>query len=531
MPRAYIEGLDDALSFESLPSFDGGQNSFSRPDAIAPNQAAELVNWDISQHGILTTRRGRNEVTSGPISVEGEAVRALYYFDKPGLKQLVAAHNGRIWTWSSGPTWTQLGSPTFDKTLDIRFAPGLEKMFILVPGVELYQWDGTTMTTLSAAPKGVTMCYHTNAVFIGGATGYPDQLARSDFLDASVWNGLWSIQVGAGEGDPIVAIVSYEGNNIVVFKRNSIWLVTAMPQARSAAEWQVTRIHDAIGCVAARTAIQVGQDVWFLADDGVRSLQRTAATLQQEIAMPTISGPIQDLINRINWPLAPRSCAIHYNNRYMLSVPLDDAIETATGNNTTLVYNTLRQAWQGSWLKWEPTAFTPTFFSNIKELCFGSRSGRVWRWRDQTSELTETPEDYEDVMTPIETKLVTRSFSFNDPVARKKPFSVEIEFYRSLEAASLWIQRDLGSEEVVALNFASATPTLKLPFTLTAKLGTKTTRRVTIDLYRFDSFKQAQFILRAPKGKIALRHFIVSAYEDALDYETYGVVPESIYQT
>ncbi len=116
-----------------------------------------------------------------------------------------------------------------------------------------------------------------------------------------------------------------------------------------AVRFPVNAIHHRIGCAAARTAVQVGSDVWFLSADGVRSVQRTRATMQQEVG-DTLSLPIHDLIERINPAAVGTSCAVCWANRYLLAVPLDGA----SAPNAVLVCDTLTQTWTGQWLGWRP---------------------------------------------------------------------------------------------------------------------------------------------------------------------------------
>jgi len=74
--------------------------------------------------------------------------------------------------------------------------------------------------------------------------------------------------------------------------------------------------------VASRTVTQVGDDIWFLAQDGVRSLARTEQDkIRGQKGVP-LSWSLKDTIGNINWQYVDKSCAVFWKNMYICAVPI-----------------------------------------------------------------------------------------------------------------------------------------------------------------------------------------------------------------
>jgi hypothetical protein len=139
--------------------------------------------------------------------------------------------------------------------------------------------SGATATaTASPPPQGLqTIVNAGNRLFGIGTEQNRNTLYASDILDPSVWDLTNSVVVNGDDGDEITAIVPYFENRIIVFKRRRIFQITIPPNMTSAADWTISIISNNIGCVAGASAIQVNSDIFFLSDDGIRSLIRSAS--------------------------------------------------------------------------------------------------------------------------------------------------------------------------------------------------------------------------------------------------------------
>ena len=162
--------------------------------------------------------------------------------------------------------------------------------------------------------------------------------------------------MGDGDGDPIVALYSMQDSNLAVFKANSIWLVntpatadtTQFPAGATSALVDVESVAFGVGCVGKRALCGVANDVFFMAQDGIRSLQRMQAAAGQWQLSAPISQPVQKYIEQINPASQSGIVATSYKEFVFFAIPLG----TSTVNNATLVYNTRLGSWLGCWVNW-----------------------------------------------------------------------------------------------------------------------------------------------------------------------------------
>lgn len=177
-----------------------------------------------------------------------------------------------------------------------------------------------------------------------------DTVSVGNFLDWTDWDAADAFTINNGSNDHIVGISPWTLNEFLVFMRNSIFYVSVGDDryatgAPLSSNSYVRTLATDIGCSAKKSVVQAGGGVFFLSDNGVYFLQPQPASTDSmkllTMADP-ISAPIDDVIQRINRDYAYRSVATYWNNRYYLSVPLDDS----TVNNTVLVYNFILKSWE-----------------------------------------------------------------------------------------------------------------------------------------------------------------------------------------
>ncbi|SVE16031.1 uncharacterized protein METZ01_LOCUS468885, partial [marine metagenome] len=114
-----------------------------------------------------------------------------------------------------------------------------------------------------------------------------------------------------GLGDPITGLASWVGFNVVVFCKNSCYVIdtnpvpaTASPTAPAASTFSIRTISTSSGCLSHGSIAQVGEDLYYLSRTGVRSIRRTMEENMIASDVGIISYPIQDVIDSINWTQA-----------------------------------------------------------------------------------------------------------------------------------------------------------------------------------------------------------------------------------
>jgi hypothetical protein len=215
-----------------------------------------------------------------------------------------------------------------------------------------------------------------------------------------------------GLGDPITGLATWVGFNVVVFCKNSCYVVdtnpvpaTASPTIPAASTFSIRTISTSSGCLSHGSITQVGEDLYYLSRTGIRSIRRTMEENMIASDVGIISYPIQDVIDSINWAKADIATGIWWRGRYLLSVPTG----ASTTNDTTIVYNTNTQSWMGVWRGdvtiasgvessyINPTDYAVTQFTGGKPFLISlDKIGNPLQFRDFVEDINVVDTDYQD---------------------------------------------------------------------------------------------------------------------------------------
>lgn len=383
-----------------------------------------------------------------------------------------------------------------------------------------------TASVSALAPTALKLIRQfTNRLFAVGTGTDRNTLYASDLLDPEVWKTTNSIVVGGDDGQDIVAIQPFFDYELLVFKPSKIYLVTVDPTASTAAGWTVRLINDRIGCIAGRSVSFAGKDVYFLAEDGIRSVQRSLSDDYFIVGVP-ISEAIKDVIARINKNFYSKCFGQFHNNRYYLSVPLD----SATTNSHTIVYNLLFNAFEGFWnigaSAMYQTNFSAGYTVSGPKLAIGTPTGKLGHSFDYLDPDTEADGDtqFKDFGTTgtYSSYLITKAYDFDDRIAQKYGSHYEIEFYfSSSTGATISMKRESDSQFVtLGTNVNTATPGgLTLPFTLPATLSAQTTNMRADSLRSYQKWRNMRIKVEAPSKKLAVRSVILAANPDTIQVQ------------
>tara|TARA_R100001594_G_scaffold7672_2_gene20562 strand:+ start:436 stop:2121 length:1686 start_codon:yes stop_codon:yes gene_type:complete len=528
MPVYYNDGLDDGVVYDRQASFVGGQISNFRENLLNESQAELLKDLDAPKNGVLKSRRGFHRFadllgsTSSSTNVQGIA-----YFDTDAKEALIVFVNGKIYSINSSGTVSDIASAAVKvNSLDARVytAQSADKLFYTSHNgnnrIGQIEWDTSSsafvVTEFPAAP--------TNSKFIVSnnfrAFAYQpsdDQIYVSDIL-AHAAHGTPPFPTGnafkVGLGDPVTGLASWVGFNVVVFCKNSCYVVDTAPvpatsgaTTPAASTFKIRTISASTGCVSHGSIAQVGEDLFFLSRTGVRSIRRTMEENMVASDVGVISYPIQDVIDEINWAAVENATAVFWNNRYLLSVPTG----TSTVNNTTLCYNTNTQSWTGVWQGTveeasgtpastiNPYQFVVTQFSGGKPYLISlDKVGNPLQFRDFIEDINLVDTDFQDKTTTtfVDTgwQAVTRALTFNEQVTTKDGEFAEFEFDRSNAVIDIGVILD-GAEQTdnLADELDTGTGELRLSFTLPSTLGSGKLNRFRYSMTQYPEFRELQF--------------------------------------
>ncbi|MDD3831559.1 MAG: hypothetical protein PHW00_02755 [Clostridia bacterium] len=228
--------------------------------------------------------------------------------------------------------WTQIDNSHFDAMpCAINYKLGDDDILLLSSSQDdLTVYDGTTISTVSTAPKITSMCVHYERLF---ATGEDNILWFSDDLDPTNWNigidqaGYIEFADNKGKLLKVVSFLDY----LYIFRQYGITRLTAYS---SQEDFTVTQLYTTSAEIVADTVVVCGDRIHFLATDGLYSFDGINTT--------RILSNLDNLLQRVN----SSACAEYADGKYMLACKLNyndsvsiDSLADNYANNTLLNYD------------------------------------------------------------------------------------------------------------------------------------------------------------------------------------------------
>jgi hypothetical protein len=178
-----------------------------------------------------------------------------------------------------------------------------------------------------------------------------DLVQFSDVFAPSTVNPFFNrVLVNEGTGDQIVSMLPVQDDSLLVFKRNSIYLITATSTLGE--NLRVIEITRQLGCASRGSVQEIGNIVYFLSDNGIyavdsgiRNESNIASPIKAlEIIDKPISHVIQDKIDDIDFRYSDKFISAYVNNRYYLGVVTNLSADGKI--NRIYVYNQLTQKFE-----------------------------------------------------------------------------------------------------------------------------------------------------------------------------------------
>ena len=322
-------------------------------------------------------------------------------------------------------TWTSLGGVTLDASANISMTSIFQKTYAWdgVNGGVL--WDGASVTRPGTMPRAKASVVYKGYHVAFGVTGQPFRVyfapptepsrftydpvhasAATDDVDlinatevpgATIFTGTATpraIDINKNDGQKVVGLGFFQ-DVLIVFKENSIYQV----YFNSSNGFVVERISNSYGAVCHGAIASVENDCYFLTDKGIYVLGNEP-NFYASIRTNELSSRVKTLLQRINPAHYDRCIGYYYDDRYFLTVPLDQNTEC----NAVIVYDRRFYAW--------------AYWDNLKirdMMAFKDRDGdgktHFYFTEYASTNFGEfTPGVYNDNGSAIEATFITRAF-------------------------------------------------------------------------------------------------------------------------
>ncbi len=262
-----------------------GLNTQSNAASMESQWLTKAENIMLDSEGRITTRQGFKQISeelavNAPIKSIGE------YRDGEGDTSIFTGSGANIYKVNEAEsphnfvTQTFNGTPQTITDSNWQFVNFNNKFYGVQAGHLPIQYDGTDWTDESIAPTGLTtfnpscILGEYGRLWVGGVAEQKDVVYYSDTLIGHDFEGglagALDLKTVWG-GDEIVAISAFVGKLVIFGKRN----IVIYDNPDDPTNMSLNEHIEGVGCIARDSIQNQGDDVIFLSESGVRSLNKT----------------------------------------------------------------------------------------------------------------------------------------------------------------------------------------------------------------------------------------------------------------
>jgi hypothetical protein len=390
-----------------------------------PGSAIQLVNYEVGLNGGYRRIDGYAKYSAAPVPGAGAMLGVFVFGDG------VLAMRGADVYVGSGSSWTKINGATSyagNASWTACKYSWSEPRIIVADGTNKPAvWNGTTWTVLSAAPANVVAaCEHKQLIFL--AQKNSAILTGSTPTDETKWDpGLGAFQINVGF--PIVAIRPWRGD-LYIFGRTHISKLTGSIFAGSSADAALVPVSKDLGCVARDSLQEVGGDLVYLSQDGLRTISGTARI--GDVELGSISRPIQSKVKDVAATFSGgfiASCLVRNKSQYRLFT----SFSSTPAASAKGIIGGIREGENGTGWEWSETrgilvscADSAQLSDGTELVVHGAYDGYVYRQENLAATFDGTP---------ITAVFQTPHIPFDDPAMRKNLHRISV--FAGLETAPL----------------------------------------------------------------------------------------------
>lgn len=394
-----LAGIDEPGNFILRKDISGGQNTRVDAQNLPESQVQQLTNASIEVPGQSRAVPGTTLIDT--ISGDTPICFTLLGFEPDnGTNELrgvfASGSDTKIMTWP--------GSGTFEKVFGSGAIPpvsGSVALQVFKTGgdghvslfgskttnwIEIKQDDTVTDlgnvsgTGSDSPPRSNVATFFDNRLWILADNKlYFSDALPSDYSNAfSTTTQIYNMAVGEER-----FLIGIRGKGLICGGKDKVRYLVPSPTPVATDEYGV--LVD-IGCEAGKTACLVGDDILYLAKDGVRGIFKTQYdTLQYGSSLP-LSYPLKTSFDLINWAHIDKACAVYFDNKYFIALPTS----SSTVCNVVWVFFPASKGWVtisgvsvGAWA-------TLKVGGQDRLYATDATSGKVWRfWSGSQLDATD----------------------------------------------------------------------------------------------------------------------------------------------
>lgn len=359
-----------------------GLNTEGHPALISDTQCARLINADLSQLGRLKKRAGFSSVAN---DLGADPFVSLARFNpQAGIDVMLGYNQKEIRYWDFGSDWSVALKTGFTPSEYAKFIIGNDKALFINGKDNAQLIDASFNVTdlgddVNSPPVGDVGCFFRDRYFIAkDSILYYSDVITADFDRTSNF-----FRVNPGDNDSITNLIPFRNDELIIFKEHSIWLLKTY--GANISSWYLQPVNVKVddrsttaGCVAKDAAVRAGDDIYFFAEDGVRSLRRNEQDKLFGLEVPESDLITSEWIDLINWQHKDKIRSVCYRNRIIFAV----CSEFSTTPDIWLVLHLQRDPSLNGWSVYktiDTKTFAKAYYMGQEKLYFSSNtSGQIF---------------------------------------------------------------------------------------------------------------------------------------------------------
>lgn len=369
----------DELQPILVQRFDGGINKSTTVDNIQDNELDECLNMNLNPDGSLTSRSGVDQYNS---TLTGASrITSIYYaqIGGGGAVSRIVTTLAKVYKDDTVGGWTDITGPTAPPSNTLWMWRTFNNLAIGVNGSTVPQKHtpgGGACADLTGSPPDKCKAIEINQgrVYLANDGDEPTAIhgcAAGNSGDWTTANDAFKIYVDKDNGYGIVGLAKFFGE-IIILKRKGIYKL--YNPTNSPTDMQVIQIFDDVGCISPYSIKQIGNELVWLDDDGVYTMQATQNF--GDVAYASISKKVQPYIDDVQLSLLGEACGTDIRKlaQYRICLPKSQA----TQNNHTIIRDYLHAAW----IRHEGINFASFGKWSISDLLYdmaGGYDGKVYK--------------------------------------------------------------------------------------------------------------------------------------------------------
>jgi hypothetical protein len=312
-----------------------GINTQDSPVGINPNFASVANNCVIDKQGRIGARKGLSRISNADVTKNIETIFEATNLD--GAVTLFSTGNNKI--YKGDTTLTELGLPNGYSILanNWKIVNLANKVYFFQTGhVPLVYTTGTSVVANTNAPQGNEALAAFGRVWVTDTASDKSTIHFSDDLDGTTWKTIPKTETSsAGDldvrevwtsgADEIVSLQAHNGF-LIIFGRHEILIYKNPDDVITEGAFSLSDTIEGVGCIDRDSIQNIGTDILFLSDTGVRSLGRVI----QEKSLPmrnvskNIRNDVLDLITQETLPI--KSAYSTQEAFYLLTFPTSNTV-------------------------------------------------------------------------------------------------------------------------------------------------------------------------------------------------------------